>query len=132
MGLRIEDVGMGQSKGIDIDPGEHLTNGIGKESGFVKSDLRLQMETAQGASSTPTETLENRLPRAGMFTLDKSNGQYTLVHRSGDNSLVRTLINTDRGHVYINRPSWRYISGRRFDSVGELINALTLMGMKQV
>ena len=132
IGLRIEDVGMGQSKGIDIDPGAHLTNGIGKESGFVKSDLRLQMETVQGASSTPTETLENRLPRAGMFTLDKSNGQYTLIHRSGDNSIVRTLVNTDRGHVYINRPSWRYVSGRRFDSVGELINALTLMGMKHV
>ncbi|MEB0129076.1 membrane-targeted effector domain-containing toxin [Pseudomonas sp. CCI2.4] len=128
--LRIEDVDEGQSSGIEIDPGKNIPIGFGSETGFVKRDLRLQVEL--GISVTPLDSAASRLTKAGMFTLSRSGQQLTLIHRSSSNTLVFTVIHSEGGHYYLERPKWPYVSGRRFDSTRELVKALKLMGMKWV
>jgi hypothetical protein len=130
IGLRIEDVSKGRSSGIEVDPGAGMTTAMGANAGFVKSDLRLQMGTRP--SDTPLSMDSDWLVQAGMFTIDSSTGQPVLIHRSGENVLVRTPIQSEDGHFYILRPKWIYISGRRYDSVRQLVDALTLMGMTWV
>lgn len=128
--LRVEDVGNGQSSGIQADPGERLPVGSANETGFVRSDLRLQMELATSATSLGVSV--DRLTRAGMFTINRTGDQLMLIHRDSTNVPVHTPIHSQAGHFYIERPKWPYVSGRRFDSIRELVNALKLMGMKWV
>lgn len=127
IGLRIEDVAPGQSRGIELDPGRFATNEL--EQVRVKNDLRLQIEVA--APKTSTDPMEMRLSQRGMFTLEPTPGKSYLVHRSNDGSIVRTTINSDRGHIYIKRAKWS-ISDQRFSSIRELVSALEHMGMKFV
>jgi len=129
IGLKIEDVPKGQSKGIEVDPGRDMIDNLGRDAGRVQSDFRLQMET-RPAEVAP-DTSDERLVRSGMFTIDNT-AEPVLIHRSGENVLVRTPIKSDGGHFYIERPKWPYISGRRFDSIRELVSALMLMGMEWV
>ncbi|WP_297839976.1 membrane-targeted effector domain-containing toxin [Pseudomonas sp.] len=129
IGLKIEDVPKGQSKGVEVDPGRDMIDNLGRDAGRVQSDFRLQMET-RPAEVAP-DTSDERLVRVGMFTIDNT-AEPVLIHRSGENVLVRTPIKSDGGHFYIERPKWPYISGRRFDSIRELVSALMLMGMEWV
>ncbi|KZN16278.1 MULTISPECIES: membrane-targeted effector domain-containing toxin [Pseudomonas] len=128
IGLRIEDVAEGQSTSIVADPGRRYSTGqIGQAVEFVKNDLRLQVETPWMAQTMPE--IETLLSRPGLYTLKQERIGTYLVHRSKDNSLVRTAIETDLGYYYINRPSWPSISGRRFPSIKALLGALDQMGM---
>lgn len=127
VGLRIEDVAPGQSRGIELDPGRFATNEL--EQVRVKNDLRLQMEIPEPV--VPTQPIEERLPQRGMFTLEHTSGKPFLIHRSNDGSIVRTAIRSDRGHLYIERPKWS-ISSQRFSSLAEFVSALEHMGMKFV
>ncbi|MBX8490392.1 membrane-targeted effector domain-containing toxin [Pseudomonas cichorii] len=129
IGLRAEDVSLGQPEGFSIDPGQIMNGEIGRLPTFVKSDFRLQTAINK---VYPRPTIENRLIMPGMFVINKSAASPLLIHRSSDGAIVRTTIKTSRGKFFIERPRWQAISGRRFDNLGQLINALKLMGMKDV
>ncbi|MBD8705820.1 membrane-targeted effector domain-containing toxin [Pseudomonas sp. CFBP 13711] len=129
VGLRIEDVRLAESAGITSDPGIETTDTVGRRAGRVQSDLRLQVLVAAPRIEL---SLENKLLRAGMFTLDDSDGQLTLVHRSNEGLAVRTEIKREGKRVFIDRPKWQRVSGRRFDTLGDLTSALELMGMTWV
>ncbi|MCF7541976.1 membrane-targeted effector domain-containing toxin [Pseudomonas petrae] len=129
IGLRIEDVRVSQSAGITPDPGVEMTDTMGRPAGRVQSDLRLQVLVVAPRTEL---NLENKLLRPGMFTLDESDGQLTLVHRSNEGVAVRTEIKREGKRVYIDRPKWRRVSGRRFETLADLTTALELMGMTLV
>ncbi|MGF6489960.1 membrane-targeted effector domain-containing toxin [Pseudomonas frederiksbergensis] len=128
IGLRIEDVAEGQSTGIVADPGgTYSADQLKQTVGFVKCDLRLQVETPWMAQKK--SEIEALLSRPGMYTLKQEPMGTFLMHRSKDNSLVRTAIEMDLGYYYINRSSWPSVSGRRFPSIKALLGALDQMGM---
>jgi hypothetical protein len=129
VGLRIEDVRVIESAGITPDPGVEMTDTLGRRAGRVQSDLRLQVLVAAPRIEI---SLENKLPRAGMFTLDKGDGQLSVVHRSNEGIAVRTEVKREGKRVYIDRPKWRRVSGRRFETLADLTTALELMGMTLV
>ncbi|WP_282370274.1 membrane-targeted effector domain-containing toxin [Pseudomonas sp. PS02290] len=129
VGLRIEDVRVAESAGITSDPGIETTDTVGRRAGRVQSDLRLQVLVAAPRIEL---SQENKLLRAGMFTLDDSDGQLTLVHRSNEGVAVRTEIKREGKRVYIDRPKWQRVSGRRFETLADLTTALELMGMTLV
>lgn len=134
IGLRIEDVSPGEPTGYDIDPGEQVVTAMGAPAGTVKGDIRLRM-TVTGRrvlSSTPPLSLESRLPKTGTFAIQRAGNAPELIHRSRNGSLIHTPIIVEGTDVYINRPEWPLISGRRFQSFDELGKALKLMGLKQL
>jgi hypothetical protein len=128
IGLRVEDVGEGHSAGIQVDPGRAVSESGADTSVLIKSDLLLQVETPWAAQSS--QTFEELLPRAGMFTVKQEPGGLVLVHRSKDNSIVRTAIQNYGGHFYIERPAWLSINRKAFVNLKELAKALSRMGMK--
>jgi hypothetical protein len=128
IGLRIEDVAEGQATGIVADPGRtYAADQIGHAVEIVKNDLRLQIETPWMAQRMPE--IDKLLTRPGMYTLKQEPVATYLMHRSSDNSLVRTAIETEHGYYSIKRPSWPLINGRRFPSIKALLEALDQMGM---
>lgn len=128
IGIRVEDVASNAVHGVRIDAGRHLPDlDISGSPGFVKSDLHYEMGTL-----TAERDLDQQLNRPGLFTLDTVRGSKQLVHRSGDGSLVYTPIKRAGAFIYIERPKWPSVHGRRFNSTSELITALTLTGMKHV
>ncbi len=129
VGLRIEDVRVAEPAGMTSDPGIETTDTVGRRAGRVQSDLRLQVLVAAPRIEL---SQENKLLRAGMFTLDDSDGQLTLVHRSNEGVAVRTEIKREGERVFIDRPKWQRVSGRRFETLGDLTSALELMGMTWV
>ncbi|OCR22977.1 hypothetical protein AFK24_21385 [Pseudomonas syringae] len=129
IGLRVEDVAPGQPEGFTIDPGRTMPGDIGEPDSFVKSDFRLQVVINRTFGRMPSDRL---VVQPGMFIIDESSGEPMLVHRSKDNSVVRTRIKNRFGKVFIDRPQWPAISRRTFNTIGELVAALELMGMKNV
>ncbi|RON16957.1 membrane-targeted effector domain-containing toxin [Pseudomonas frederiksbergensis] len=129
IGIRIEDVAEGTSKGIEVDPGRTLLDGnIGSSSSRVKSDLLLQVEIPWAARTMPE--IENLLSSPGTYTLKQEPRSLFLVHRSKDNSIVRTAIEETGGRYYIERPSWGSMNSQRFNSIPALLKGLDQMGMK--
>ncbi|MBV4477325.1 membrane-targeted effector domain-containing toxin [Pseudomonas botevensis] len=121
--IRVEEVPVGKAGGVSTDPGKKVHDLLGQTVDLIKSDLRLQLE----ASPTITaRNIEEALPRGGMFMIEEST---TLIHRSGDGTLVRTPIQHDAGGFSIVRPRWTSVSGRHFDSVHELAIALEDEGL---
>ncbi|VVM57225.1 hypothetical protein PS662_01116 [Pseudomonas fluorescens] len=128
VGLRVEDVAEGKSAGIEPDPGKSFSDDSGKNTGTVRGDLRLQVETPWYTQSTPE--IEKMLSQPGMYTLKKELGETFLVHRGRDNAIVRTEIHSESGRVYIKRPAWPTVHEKRFDSIQALLAALNQRGMK--
>ncbi|MBB3243144.1 hypothetical protein FHW68_004711 [Pseudomonas sp. Tn43] len=130
IGIRVEDVAEGTSHGIEVDPGKILpmSNDIFDRTALVRGDLRLQVETPWIAQSM-TE-IEALLPHQGMYTLKLQPGMTFLVHRSRNNSIVRTLIQNDGGRYYIERPNWPSVSGKRYGGIKALLQGLDAMGLK--
>lgn len=130
IGIRVEDVAEGTSRGIEVDPGRILPLGgtAHDRSALVRGDLRLQIETPWTAH-TMTE-FETLLPRYGMYSLKQQPNLTFIVHRSRTRELVRTVIDTDGKHFYIERPGWTSVSGKRYPSMKALLQALDDMGMQ--
>ncbi|MFJ2712093.1 membrane-targeted effector domain-containing toxin [Pseudomonas sp. NPDC087346] len=130
IGIRVEDVAEGDSGGIEIDPGKILPtgNGVMDRAALVRGDLRLQVETPWRAQSM--SEIEALLPRYGMYTLKQQPLMTFLVHRSRNKELIRTLIQTDAGRYYIERPNWPSVSGKRYGSIRQLLQGLDNMGLR--
>jgi len=129
IGIRVEDVAEGVSRGIEVDPGKILPLGgtAFDRSALVRGDLRLQMETPWIAQTMAE--FETLLPRYGMYSLKQQPNMTFIVHRSRSKELVRTIIENDGRRFYIERPSWPSVSGKRYDSIKTLLQALDEMGM---
>lgn len=134
IGLRVEDVALGQTHGFAPDPGQDAITALGRPAGRVTSDLRLQTEVAglKPPATGASTSVESRLSRVGTFIIQRTAGKAELLHRSANGSIVRTPIKADGGRVFIERPKWTQISGRRFNSLEGLITALHMIGLKQV
>lgn len=125
--LRVEDVPTGKTVGVSVDPGKPVLDLLDRPVGLIKGDLRLLVE-----SKTPVvtfKTVEKALPRAGMCMIEDN---ATLIHRSGDGTLVRTPLQHDAGGYFLVRPRWRMVSGRHFSSLNELAEALADEGLTQI
>lgn len=129
IGIRVEDVAEGVSRGIEVDPGKILPLGgtAFDRSALVRGDLRLQMETPWIAQTMAE--FETLLPRYGMYSLKQQPNMTFIVHRSRSKELVRTIIENDGRRFYIERPRWPSVSGKRYDSIKTLLQALDEMGM---
>lgn len=128
--LRIESTDAGTARGIELDPGRIPTDNFGRPLASVKGDLRLQLDTPPSVALA--ENLEKGLRNTGDYTVMNIDKRATLIHRSSDGSIVRTLIQRDHGSFYVERPKWPSISGRRYPSIAEFSAALRLIGLKQV
>ncbi|PPA03875.1 hypothetical protein C4E44_12005, partial [Pseudomonas sp. MWU12-2312b] len=94
----------------------------------LHADLSLQMPLPL-LERTPEE-LSRMLFRQGMFTFEKSNGNWTLIHRSRDRQVVRTLVErTVDGNYLINRPAWTEVHQVPYANITELSWGLSRMGM---
>lgn len=131
IGLRVEDVAVTETTRIDADPGREMKDNFGRPQGLVKSDLRLSMPTRSAAppAAAPPEDFEQILRRPGMFLVDDRGTPPKVMHRSSDGTVISTPIRSDGNRIYIERPRWPAISGRRFENVNDLTSALMLMGM---
>ncbi|UZJ59619.1 membrane-targeted effector domain-containing toxin [Pseudomonas sp. KU26590] len=129
IGLRIEDVRVMESGAVTPDPGAEMFDSMGRRAGTVRSDFRLQY--LREAPSQQTD-LESRLLHPGMFTLERTGDGVTLVHRNKAGAAVHTEVKHEGNRVYIDRPAWPRVSGRRFDTLADLTTALELMGMRLV
>ncbi|MCU1761239.1 membrane-targeted effector domain-containing toxin [Pseudomonas sp. 14P_8.1_Bac3] len=127
VGLRIEDVAKGKSRGYEPDPGRTFVDDDDRPTGLAKSDLRLQISTPFMARST--SDIEQLLSRPGMYTLKREPDGIWLVHRGRDNLLARTPIDFESGRFYIERPAWPTLHRKRFDSMTALLDALNDRGM---
>ncbi|MGY2262327.1 membrane-targeted effector domain-containing toxin [Pseudomonas sp. SDO55104_S430] len=128
LGLRIEDVSMGQGRGFEPDPGRTFVDDLGRPTAQVRSDLRLQVATPWKGKSS--QEIEQLLSRPGMYTLTREPGGTWLIHRGRDNSIVKTLIDFESGRYFIERPTWPTLHEKRFDSMQALITAIEGRGLK--
>lgn len=132
IGLRVEDVTPGSPVGFDLDPGLQTRRPQGRGDVEVRSDIRLRAATKVARPGTSPIAIEQRLPQAGDFTINRMGARSELVHRSPDGAIVRTPIHLEDGHCYLIRPNWPNVSARRFDSFQGLSLALRNMGLGQV
>ena len=120
---------------IETDRGIEVGRGFatqpeftGGDSDILHADLSLQMPLPL-LERTP-EQLSRMLFRQGMFTFEKANGSWTLIHRSRDGQVVRTLVERTAGGGYlINRPTWTEVHQVSYASIEELSWALSRIGM---
>ncbi|HJR29549.1 MAG TPA: membrane-targeted effector domain-containing toxin [Pseudomonas sp.] len=135
IGLRIEEVNPGDGQRLDVDPGIEIERGPFFNNNLSRgtvdtfyADLCLQMEAPL---VTRTEAQTRRLLfRQGMYLFEKTDGVYTLVHRSQSGSIVRTAVEQLAGGNYrIIRPTWTDVSGVHFASLQQLSRGLNKMGL---
>lgn len=127
VGLRVEDVGYGESHGLEPDPGRTFLDDSGKPIGQVKGDVRLQVQTPWKAQTK--QEIDQLLSRPGMYTLKQEPGETLLIHRGRDNVIARTPIYFESGRCFIERPAWPTLHEKRFDSIKALLKALDDRGM---
>lgn len=134
LGVRIEEVDPGHGHSLEVDPGIELDRGpfaTGMMRGTVDtlySDLRLRVEAPP--VTWTEEQIKRLLFRRGMYLFEKAEDAYTLVHRSGDGSIVRTAVEPlAHGNYCIIRPAWTEVSGVPFPSIELLSRALNGIGL---
>lgn len=135
IGLRIEEVLPEQHLLIESDRGIEVGRGFTTQPDHVSgeydtlyADLSLQMPLPL-LERTPAE-LNRLLFRQGMFTFEKVDGTWTLIHRGRDRHIARTLVErTVDGKYLINRPTWTDVHQVPYASIVELSWALSRMGM---
>lgn len=135
IGLRIEEVLPEESLLIETDRGIEVGRGFATQPELtdgnfdtLHADLSLQMPLPL-LEKTP-EALNRLLYRQGMFTFEKSNGNWTLIHRSRVGQLARTPVErTADGSYLINRPAWTDVNQVPYANIDELSWGLSRMGM---
>lgn len=134
VGLRVEEVGPGQGRGIGLDPGIEVDrNEIdgpmyqGRYDTFF-ADLYLPVETPLLVRSAAQR--QRLLFKPGMYCIERSGEAYTLWHRDGSYVMTQTPIERlAHGDYYITRPSWTEIDQKPFANLRELSHALNNRGM---
>jgi len=125
LGLRIEDVGPGQSTGVVPDPGAAPADTrLVPFAGVSKSDLRLQVEVPWPA----LQKVDTLLSEPGMYTI-KRRLSNSIVYRDINNKIKYAYFQWESGRYFINDPYWPKLKGQRFNSPTELFEALNNSGM---
>ncbi|MFF7061106.1 dermonecrotic toxin domain-containing protein [Pseudomonas sp. NPDC008258] len=127
IGLRVEDIAVESVGGVEADPGRTVIDKDDMSVRNLKGDLRLQVPISSSkASDAPLETL---LCNKGAFTFDTIDGQLKLIHRSNDGQLKYTPIIQEGTTLYLDRPDWPWISGRRLRNLQEIRSTLEHRGL---
>ncbi|UVK97790.1 membrane-targeted effector domain-containing toxin [Pseudomonas sp. B21-048] len=135
IGLRIEEVLPEEKLLIETDQGIDVGRGFASQPEGTNGDsdtllADLSLKTPLPLLERTQEELERLLFRQGMFTFEKSNGSWTLIHRARDTRIIRTLVErTVDGKYLINRPSWTEVHQVPYANIVELSWALSRMGM---
>ncbi|EJN29898.1 hypothetical protein PMI35_02353 [Pseudomonas sp. GM78] len=135
VGLRIEEVQPEQSLHLDIDQGievgHEIAGGLGPMRGntdTLYADISLQMPTPF-TQRTP-EQIDHLLFRQGMFTIERSQDSFTLIHRSRTNQIVRTTIERTMDSGFrVDRPAWAGVHQVTYANLISLAHALNRMGL---
>lgn len=135
IGLRIEEVLPENNLLIELDRGIEVNRvtlaqnaPFNGDSDTLSADLSLQMPLP--LLERTSEELNRLLLRQGMFTFEKSNDDWTLVHRGRDGQIARTPVGrTVDGEYLIVRPSWTAVHRVPYANIVELSRALTRTGM---
>lgn len=142
IGVRVDDVAPGSSKGIIRDPGESARLPMENETGFVKGDFKVEMEVAGAASQISPSLirapqplpLEQRLARPGMFLTEQElDNVHVIVHRNRAREILRTPVQiNDAGKVFVDRPTWPAVHLQPYDDIDALILALEDINLTRV
>jgi hypothetical protein len=137
IGLRVLDVSPGSSRGITLDPGEHVRIPLRNREEFLKGDFRVELDVRRTpVAIRPPQplTIEDRLSRPGMFlTEQQEGGGYVIIHRSRDNEIHRTPIQLNAvGNVFVERPTWATLHLRPFEDMDALVLALEEINLTRV
>jgi hypothetical protein len=135
IGLRIEKVRPDQNLHIEVDYGIEVSRNVAPgqpqmrgDSDTLYADISLQMPTP-AIQRTPEE-INRLLFRNGMFTIERADETWTLIHRSRTNQIVRTMIErTADGGFLINRPAWTDVHQVNYPNIVSLERALSRMGL---
>lgn len=135
IGLRIDEVGIGEELGVDVDPGIEVPRGSSPggtvrqgNPDLLRADLRLNVQAPELAWSE--ETLENLLYRRGMYLFEKAGDSYTLIHRSKQGMLQRTPITRlSDGKVSLLRPAWQRVNDIAFANLKDMSQRLSDTGL---
>ncbi|HEX8592289.1 MAG TPA: membrane-targeted effector domain-containing toxin [Pseudomonas sp.] len=137
IGLRVLDAPSGKARGVTLDPGEEVRDGLSSQTAFLKGDYRVELETLPAPVSVRPPmplSVEQRLSRPGMFLIEQSEqGQQVIVHRSRDNAVHRTpvMLNVD-GRVYVERMTWTSVHLQPYEDMDALIAALEELNLTRV
>ena len=126
IGLRVEDVPLGQPDHLGLDPGRTGVMTDLKEV-RVQCDLLLQAAVAKPGTLPDLPTC---LRNVGTFTFKDLGGRLYLVHRSKTGELVYSLVHHEGEWVFIERSGWPWIHLRRLWNLADLVVALSAHGMK--
>ncbi|OCR26983.1 type III effector [Pseudomonas syringae] len=137
IGLRVTDVRPGVARPPVFDPGAAVSDQLSNRSSFLKSDYRVELDTAlmSGKLQPPRPLpIEQRLPRPGMFAIEtRADGQMTIIHRSRDSSILHTPVEINaEGKIYVERPTWRAVHAQPFDDMDALVAALEEMNLTRM
>ncbi|WP_426142374.1 dermonecrotic toxin domain-containing protein [Pseudomonas sp. DWP3-1-2] len=137
IGLRVNDVMPGQSKGVIRDPGESVRVGITDRKVAIKGDYLVELEVRRPVISVrPPQALpvEERLSRPGKFLIEQdTSGGQTIVHRSRDSRIHRTPVLVDpKDQVYVDRPTWTAVHLTPYDNMDALVAALEELNLTRV
>jgi len=137
IGLRVIDVMPGQSRGVVRDPGDALPLDLGRTKVHIQGDYRIDVEVPRpaGIQLIPRPVpVEKQLVKPGMFLVEQTeDGSQTIVHRSRDNQINRTPVNTDaRARLFVDRPSWSSVHLKPYENMSALLAAFRKMGMTHV
>ncbi|WP_249678191.1 membrane-targeted effector domain-containing toxin [Pseudomonas abieticivorans] len=141
IGIRVGNLEHGKAAVLIADPGEYLSGRVGP-GGQVKADLQLDVEVPAlavsesvlpgAASSLSQFTASPRLTRAGMFYIEKTGTQRTIVHLSRDGSTYRTPITKHLGFYGVSRASWDKVHGQKFWTLAALLQAMDKQNLTHI
>lgn len=128
IGLRVEDILVGQAERFGIDAG--IQANPAAKLAEVKCDLLLQVPITPIAVAS--QALEAKLAAVGSFCFTEVDKQLNLVHRSKKGELTFTPIRKDGAYYYIDRASWPRVDKRRMSSLSQLATLIASNGLRYV
>ncbi|MDH0746565.1 membrane-targeted effector domain-containing toxin [Pseudomonas sp. GD03842] len=136
IGVRLDDVSAGTSRGVFIDPGEDLRRPMSNQTEFIKSDFMVEMENLnipQVVRAPQPMSLEQRLARPGQFVTEQIGDTHFICHRSRDRAIYRTPVQVSaQGRVFVDRPSWAAVHLQPYNNIDALIMALEDINLTRV
>lgn len=139
IGLRVNDVAPGTSRGITLDEGEFVQLPMSRQGQTIRGDFRVEVEVpgvaaAVDAAPPLDTTLEQKLARPGLFLTElEQDNQRLIVHRGRDKAIHRTPVQRDAaGQYFVDRPSWTAVHLQPYDNLPALVSALEAMQMTRI
>lgn len=139
IGVRVKDVPWGMETSIAQDTGELLSIAAGgsRKEILLKGDYLVQLPTLREDPLKPVQparSSEDKLAYIGQFVIEQGqNGKPEIVHRSRDLQIHRTPVMLNaQGKYSVERKTWTSVTGRNYDDMHALIQALEKLKMVNV